>query len=531
MTSVSLKFRREEGPLLRVKAPVRLAVFPLAVGATYAVADGTALRVGSTLPWGLSWRLQFWPWGAQPLSRPSPHPAAAHPLPLSASGPQPASLMVKYPLHVLGGGLHLGAEVELSTGASRLMLRAKPRLGAFSLGQQPASSQPGGGKPGAGAKAGSAVGERSECTLHVHSSIPLGTCQWAQLRWEVSAPADALLSGGWPGGGGLGAGRGSLSLGGGLHRSSSSALDLLATLPPSWPDRAARPWLQVRLGKVSFLRMPDRAAARQGLCAACMRAPIVREQTPAVRGGLSPQGLAAAYAGMRLSDAAPVLRGLRRDQVTDLKAVTLALWLRNSGGGQSRLASHHCNYSRMGWKEELAGVATPVRYKGPDGRGVYASFDSAADFITGFWRVLGRHPTLAAGAGEAPPAPKGRGAAAVAAMAALMSGKAESVSVPALSGGSSEAGVVLGGEGVTPTEDALSASLASASRPTLSSSLSSAPPTFLQRLDGAQGSDAACSAFLDALQAAGAVAGEEGRAEVEGLLPEARRLLAQGRGL
>ena len=69
MTSVSLKFRREEGPLLRVKAPVRLAVFPLAVGATYAVADGTALRVGSTLPWGLSWRLQFWPWGAQPLSR------------------------------------------------------------------------------------------------------------------------------------------------------------------------------------------------------------------------------------------------------------------------------------------------------------------------------------------------------------------------------------------------------------------------------------------------------------------------------
>lgn len=68
MTSVSLKFRKEEGPLLRVKAPVRLAVFPLAVGATYAVADGTALRVGSTLPWGLSWRLQFWPWGARPAA-------------------------------------------------------------------------------------------------------------------------------------------------------------------------------------------------------------------------------------------------------------------------------------------------------------------------------------------------------------------------------------------------------------------------------------------------------------------------------
>jgi hypothetical protein len=54
--------------------------------------------------------------------------------------------------------------------------------------------------------------------------------------------------------------------------------------------------------------------------------------------------------------------------------------------------------------------------------------------------------------------------------------------------------------------------------------------TFLQRLDGAQGSDAACNAFLDALQAAGAVADEAGRREVQELLPEARRLLAQGRG-
>jgi len=438
--------------------------------------------------------------------------------------------MVKYPLHVLGGGLHLGAEVELSTGASRLMLRAKPRLGAFSLGQQPGSSHAGGAKPGAAPKAGSATVERSECTLHVHSSVPLGTCQWAQLRWEVSAPADALLSGGWPGGSGLGGGRGSLALGGGLSRSSSSALLDLASLPPSWPDRAARPWLQVRLGKVSFLRMPDRAAARQGLCAACMRAPIVREQTPAVRGGLSPQGLAAAYAGMRLSDAAPVLRGLRRDQVTDLKAVTLALWLRNSGGGQSRLASHHCNYSRMGWKEELAGVATPVRYKGPDGRGVYASFDSAADFITGFWRVLGRHPTLAAGAGEVPPAPKSRGAAAVAAVAALMGGNSQgassSASSAALSAMSSDAAGSLGGEGA---EEA-AVSPPPPSRLSLGGSFSAAQPTFLERLDEAQGSDAACSAFLDALQAAGAVAGEEGRAEVEGLLPEARRLLAQGRG-
>ncbi len=342
--------------------------------------------------------------------------------------------MVKYPLHILGGGLHLGAEVELSTGASRLMLRAKPRLGAFSLAQQPSTSTAAAAAARKTAKSGT-VAPRAECTLHVHSALPLGTCQWAQLRWEVAAPADALLSPGWPTGwpaaGGVGGG--------------SSAL----SVSPSWPDRGARPWLRVRLGKISFLRMPDRAAARQGLCAACMRAPVVREQTPAVRGGLSPQGLAAAYARTRLEECAPSLKALRRDLLTDLKAVTLALWMRESAAGGSRLASHHCNYSRLPWRDDLAGVATPVRYKGPDGRGTFASFDSASDFITGFWRVLGKQPALASG--------------------------------------------------------------------------------WEARLDGATGSDAACAAFLNTLSAAGAVASENAAAVSE-LVPEARRLLAQGRG-
>jgi len=351
----------------------------------------------------------------------------------SPTGPQPASLVVKYPLHILGGGLHLGAEVELSTGASRLMLRAKPRLGAFSLAQQPSRSPLQAQRKGAKA----AAAQRAECTLHVHSALPLGTCQWAQFRWEVAAPADALLSPGWPAGwpGGSSAG--------------ASAASAPLQLSPAWPDRGARAWLRLRLGKISFLRMPDRAAARQGLCSACMRAPVVREQTPAVRGGLSPQGLAAAYARTRLEDVAPSLKALRRDLLTDLKAVTLALWMRESAAGGSRLASHHCNYSRLPWREELAGVATAVRYKGPDGRGTFASFDSASDFITGFWRVLGKQPALGSG--------------------------------------------------------------------------------WESRLDGATGSDAACAAFLDTLAAAGAVAPAHAAAVAE-LVPEARRLLAQGRG-
>ena len=418
--NASLTFRREEGPLFRLKAPVRAVVFPLAVGATYSLQDGTALRVGSTLPWGLAWRLQFWPWG-----------------------PQPASVMLKYPLHVLGGGLHLGAEVELSTGATRLMLRAKPRLGAFSLGQQLSPVASAGLALGAkgsrvsSARPGTGLSPRAECTLHVHSAVPLGTCQWAQLRWEIAAPADALVSPGWPTVTGPGG---------------SSALGRLSTpqLSPSWPDRNARPWLRLRLGKISFLRMPDRAAARQGLCAACMRAPVVREQTPSVRGGLSPQGLAAAYARTRLEDCAPQLKALRRDVLTDLKAVTLALWMNESQGGSARLASHHCNYSRLPWRDDLAGVATPVRYKGPDGRGTFASFDSPGDFITGFWRILSKHSALATTGWEA-------------------------------------------------------------------------------KLDGATGSDAACAAFLDTLAQVGVV--PVGHApQVAELVPEARRLLAQGRG-
>lgn len=58
-----------------------------------------------------------------------------------------------------------------------------------------------------------------------------------------------------------------------------------------------------------------------------MRAPIVREQTPAVRNGMGLQDLAAAYARSKLEDVAPHLKSLRRDRLTDLKAVTLATWM------------------------------------------------------------------------------------------------------------------------------------------------------------------------------------------------------------
>jgi hypothetical protein len=60
----ALRNRVDDGPLFRLKAPVRAVVFPFVVGGTFTAADGASVRVGSTLPWGAAWRLQFWPWGA-----------------------------------------------------------------------------------------------------------------------------------------------------------------------------------------------------------------------------------------------------------------------------------------------------------------------------------------------------------------------------------------------------------------------------------------------------------------------------------
>mmetsp|Transcript_14631 Transcript_14631/g.48003 ORF Transcript_14631/g.48003 Transcript_14631/m.48003 type:complete len:99 (-) Transcript_14631:673-969(-) len=94
--------------------------------------------------------------------------------------------------------------------------------------------------------------------------------------------------------------------------------------------------------------------------------------------------------------------------------------------------------------------AYPVFYRGgkDSQRGQYCSFDSANEFIAGFWRGVGRPAAAAMGESDA--------------------------------------------------------------------------------LDAATGSDTACAAFLDALDSSGRLAGHSAD-KVEVLIPEARRLLAQGR--
>ena len=44
--NLSVKFRGEEGPLFRLKAPVRAVLFPFSVGGTFTLQNGTSLRIG-----------------------------------------------------------------------------------------------------------------------------------------------------------------------------------------------------------------------------------------------------------------------------------------------------------------------------------------------------------------------------------------------------------------------------------------------------------------------------------------------------
>ncbi|MEW6037698.1 MAG: N-acetylmuramoyl-L-alanine amidase [Pseudomonadota bacterium] len=76
----------------------------------------------------------------------------------------------------------------------------------------------------------------------------------------------------------------------------------------------------------------------------------------------------------------------------DLKDITLAQWILESGRGSSDLASLHNNFGGLKWRSEMAGYATPVHYEAHDGPDTYCAFASEKDFIIGYWRFLERPP-------------------------------------------------------------------------------------------------------------------------------------------
>jgi hypothetical protein len=74
----------------------------------------------------------------------------------------------------------------------------------------------------------------------------------------------------------------------------------------------------------------------------------------------------------------------------DLRAVTLAQWIIESGRGTSRLAREHGNFAGLKWRPEMKGFAIPVIYEAHDGTDTYCAFSSVEVFIAGYWRFIGR---------------------------------------------------------------------------------------------------------------------------------------------
>ena len=75
-----------------------------------------------------------------------------------------------------------------------------------------------------------------------------------------------------------------------------------------------------------------------------------------------------------------------------LKGITIAQWILESGRGTSRLATEHLNFGGLKWRDEMTGFATPVDYEASDGWEKYCKFDSLEKFIKGYWRFVERSP-------------------------------------------------------------------------------------------------------------------------------------------
>ncbi|MBD2655419.1 N-acetylmuramoyl-L-alanine amidase [Synechocystis sp. FACHB-383] len=75
-----------------------------------------------------------------------------------------------------------------------------------------------------------------------------------------------------------------------------------------------------------------------------------------------------------------------------LKGITIAQWILESGRGTSRLAVEHLNFGGLKWRPEMTEFATPVDYEASDGLDKYCKFESLEKFIKGYWRFLDRSP-------------------------------------------------------------------------------------------------------------------------------------------
>ncbi len=75
-----------------------------------------------------------------------------------------------------------------------------------------------------------------------------------------------------------------------------------------------------------------------------------------------------------------------------LRAVTLAQWMLESGRATSKLAKLHYNFGGIKWRKEMTPYATKIEYEANDGVDYYCKFATIENFIAGYWAFLNRAP-------------------------------------------------------------------------------------------------------------------------------------------
>ena len=76
----------------------------------------------------------------------------------------------------------------------------------------------------------------------------------------------------------------------------------------------------------------------------------------------------------------------------NLKVLTIAQWIHESGRGTSELCMKHNNFGGLKYRIELNRLCKPVEYVASDGVDIYCSFDSMEKFLQGYWTFISRSP-------------------------------------------------------------------------------------------------------------------------------------------
>lgn len=88
-----------------------------------------------------------------------------------------------------------------------------------------------------------------------------------------------------------------------------------------------------------------------------------------------------------------LIRYIKHDiEFPALRAISVAVWILESGWGKSDLCKDHGNYAGMKWRPAMAPYAKKIHYIASDGGANYCHFDSKKDFIKGYWAFLDRAP-------------------------------------------------------------------------------------------------------------------------------------------